>query len=83
MLPNRLRLVKCLEGKMSNNLRKIRKDKGLSQLRLSFMTGIAPSEISRIENGWLRAFPGWRKRLARALGTTEAELFPERGQDGK
>ena len=66
-----------LEEKMRNNLRKIRKERGLSQLRLSFLTGIAPSEISRIENEWQRAFPGWRKRFARALGTTEAEVFPE------
>ena len=41
--------------------------------------------ISRIENGWLRPYPGWRERLAKALGTTEAELFPaEKGtSDGK
>lgn len=68
---------------MSNNLRKIRNEKGLSQLRLSFLTGIPPGDISRIENGWLRPYPGWRRRLAKALGATEAELFPtERKQDG-
>ncbi|MBT9166118.1 MAG: hypothetical protein DDT25_00791 [Chloroflexi bacterium] len=60
-----------------NKLRETRKAKGLSQLRLSFLTGIAPCEISRIENNWLRPYRGWRQRLARALGTTEAELFPE------
>jgi len=59
-----------------NNLQKVRKEKGLSQLKLSMMTGIAPGDISRIENNWLKPYPGWRKRLARALGTTEAELFP-------
>ena len=63
---------------MNNKLQKIRKEKGLSQLKLSMMTGIAPGDISRIENGWLRPYPGWRKRLAKALGVTnEAELFPE------
>ena len=61
-----------------NRLQRIRKDKGLSQLKLSMMTGIAPGDISRIENNWLKPYPGWRKRLARALGVTEAELFPER-----
>jgi transcriptional regulator with XRE-family HTH domain len=60
-----------------NNLREIRKRKGLSQLRLAMVTGISPWDISRIENGWIRPYEGWRKRLTRALGVTEAELFPE------
>ena len=59
-----------------DNLRKIRKLRGLSQLRLSFLTGIPAGDISRIENLWLRPYRGWRKRLARALGTTEGDLFP-------
>jgi len=59
-----------------NNLAKIRKQKGVSQLRLSLLTGIAPGDISRIENNWIRPYPGWRKRLAKALGTTETKLFP-------
>lgn len=80
MVANGQKSVKYLEGKMTNNLRRIRKEKGLSQLRVSFLTGIAPNEISRIENGWLVPFPGWRKRLARALGTTEAELFPGKSE---
>lgn len=65
-----------------NRLRDIRKAKGFSQLKLALMTGIPPSEISRIENGWLKPYPGWRKRLARALGTTEAELFPAEEKQG-
>ena len=59
-----------------NRLKEIRKGKGLSQLKLAFMTGIAPGEISRIENSWLKPYPGWRKRLSRALGVPETELFP-------
>ena len=62
---------------MSNKLKEIRNQRGLSQLRLSFRTGIPPGDISRIENDWLRPYPGWRKRLARALGITEAKLFPD------
>jgi len=66
---------------LKNNLQEVRKQRELSQLRLSFLTGIPPSDISRIENGWLKPYPGWRKRLARALGVSEAELFPiEKGE---
>lgn len=62
-----------------NKLKEIRKERGLSQLKLSFLTGIQPSDISRIENGRLRPFPSWRERLAKVLGETEAELFPAVG----
>lgn len=68
-----------------NKLQIARKEKGLSQLKLSLMTGIAPGDISRIENDWLKPYPGWRKRLSRALGTPELELFPTEekvGSDG-
>ncbi|MFC2034881.1 helix-turn-helix domain-containing protein [Chloroflexota bacterium] len=67
-----------------NRLKELRNKQELSQLRLALLTGIAPSDISRIENNWLYPYPGWQKRLARALGTTEAELFPpsKGGDDG-
>ena len=60
-----------------NNLQKVRKARGLSQLKLSYLTGIQPCEISRIENGWIRPWPAWRRRLAKALSTPQAELFPD------
>lgn len=72
-----------MQHKVQNKLSAVRKSKGLSQLRLSFLTGIPPSDISRIENGWLVPYPGWRKRFARALGATEHEIFPNGGVDGK
>ncbi|MFC1933650.1 helix-turn-helix transcriptional regulator [Chloroflexota bacterium] len=62
---------------MNNKLKEFRNKKGLSQLRLALLTGISPWDISRIENDWIRPYPGWRKRLAKALGVTEKELFPE------
>jgi ribosome-binding protein aMBF1 (putative translation factor) len=61
-------------------LREERQRRGLSQTKLSGMTGIASTDISAIENGWKKPFPGWKKRIARALGVhgTEAErLFEE------
>jgi transcriptional regulator with XRE-family HTH domain len=60
-----------------NRLKEFRNKRGLSQLRLALVTGISPGDISRIENGWLKPYHGWRKRLARALNITEKELFPE------
>ncbi len=60
-----------------NLLKEIQTKKGFSQLTLAKLTNIAPTDISRIENGWIRPYAGWRKRLARALGVSEKELFPE------
>ena len=68
-----------------NSLKDIRTKRGFSQLTLAKLTNLAPTDISRIENGWVRPYTGWRKRLARALDTTESELFPaeQGGSDGK
>lgn len=69
---------------MSNLLKEIRTEKGLSQLGLAKLTNISPSDISRVENGWLRPYPGWRKRFAKALNTPVDKIFPcEVAQDGK
>ena len=70
------RRIKEIKEVQVNRLKEARREKGLSQLRLAFLTGIPPSEISRVENGWIRPYPSWRQRFARALGVTEAELFP-------
>ena len=67
-----------------NRLKETRSTRGFSQLTLAKLTNIAPTDISRIENGWLYPYPGWRKRLAKALFVTEQELFPtEGGSDGR
>lgn len=61
-------------------LRKERERRGLSQTKLSAMTGIASTDISAIENGWKRPFPGWKKRIVKALGIYGPEadrLFEE------
>lgn len=68
---------------MQNRLRQIRKEKGLSQLKLSYMTGIPPWDISRVENNWVVPYPGWRKRFSRALGVSESDLFGDGGHDGR
>lgn len=61
----------------TNNLRKIRKEKGLSGLELSRRARIAPNALSLLERGYLPAYPNWRKRCAQALGVEEDVLFPE------
>lgn len=61
-------------------LREERLRRGLSQTKLSIMTGIASTDISAIENGWKKPFPGWKKRIAGALEVEDSEaewLFEE------
>jgi transcriptional regulator with XRE-family HTH domain len=58
-------------------LRRERTMRGWSLQRVADLTGISQSDLSRLERGGLPAFPGWRKRLARAFRADERELFPE------
>jgi len=47
------------------------------------MTGIHPSDISKMESGRFPCFSGWRKRIAEALEWPEGridELFAEEEQ---
>jgi len=60
---------------MMNRLRDERKRQGLTQFELGKLANIHPVEIGRIERGIIKPFPGWRKRLAEALGVPEEELF--------
>ena len=62
-----------------NAMREERKKKGWSQVTLSLKTGgIAPSDLSAVENGRKVPHPGWRRRIARALKIDETTLFGER-----
>lgn len=57
-----------------------RQRRGISQVKLSGITGIASTDISAIENGWKKPFPGWKRRISKALGVTGPEadkLFEE------
>ena len=62
---------------MNNEVKKTRKNKGLSQFELSKLSNITQSDISQIENGKIYPYQGWRKRLSEALEVPEKELFPE------
>ena len=59
-----------------NYLREKRIEKGLSQTRLSHLVNVPSSLISDIEQGQRQPYPRAKRELARALGTTENDLFP-------
>jgi len=58
-------------------IRRIREEKGLSQLRVALDAGMGPSALSQIENG--KRNPSGRSllKLARALDVGVADLFPK------
>lgn len=59
-----------------SKLRQKRVLKGLSQYELRALTGIHPSKISLMENGFIKPREDEIKRLAEALGVNEDDLFP-------
>lgn len=58
-----------------NNLKSARKSKGLSQFELAKLSNVTPSDISRLENNKIYAYPGWRKRIAKALGVEVEQIW--------
>ena len=60
-------------------LRRLRRERALSQRDLSRMTGIAFDTISRLETGKQRAQPRTIRKLADALGVEPRELMKEVG----
>ena len=61
-------------------MRRIRRERALSQRDLSRMTGIAFDTISRLETGKQRAQPRTIRKLADALGVEPKESM--KGEDG-
>ena len=58
-------------------LRRLRKERLLTQQELSRMTGISQDGISQFETGKREAQPGTIKKLAEALGVEPKELMKE------
>jgi transcriptional regulator with XRE-family HTH domain len=56
-------------------LRRLRRERALSQRDLTLMTGIAFDTISRLETGKQRAQPRTIRKLADALGVEPKELM--------
>ena len=61
---------------MKNKVRIMRLKLGISQTKLAAQVGIAQGQLSNVELGKLRAWPKMRRDIARALGVSETELFP-------
>lgn len=74
--------VSTTERQTMLRLTQERKRQGLSQAALARRTGIHPAAISQLETGTAHPWPGWKARLARALGVPGDELF-ERVDDGQ
>lgn len=56
---------------------KIRQNQNLTQGALSRMTEISACNICRLENGKVYPYPGWRKRIGKALNVDPDILFKE------
>lgn len=62
-----------------NRIRQQRERRGMSQSKLACMIGMAGSTLSNLELGKWKPYPKARRDIAKALGVTEGELFPEEG----
>lgn len=64
-------------------VRRMRQEKGYSQEEFSFRVGLHQTYVSSVERGERNVTIGTADRIARALGTTMADLFGEleRGPD--
>lgn len=60
-----------------NKLKVARFKKGRTQIQLFKETGIWPSRISYIENGYMGAKEAEKTKLSKALGVKNDWLFPE------
>ena len=49
--------------------------KGISKYRLAKLTNIHPSGIYNALNGKIPFYPGWKKRISKALEIPEEDLF--------
>ena len=60
-----------------SRLRRLRRERALSQRDLSRITGIAHDSISQLETGKREAQPKTIRKLAEALGVEPSELMKE------
>lgn len=77
--------LRSLSIRWAHSIRNARAQAGLTQADLARRTGITQQLISQYEGGLVRPTDERRIVLARALGTTVADLFPypDDGEDGE
>lgn len=56
-------------------LEAVMNEKSVTRNKLSKLTGIAPTDIYGALNGDKKLFPGWKRRIADALGVSESDIF--------
>lgn len=59
------------------NLELIRRKKGWTQKELTQRSGVSNGVICNLEKGRVYPYPGWKRKLAAALGVEESTLFDE------
>jgi transcriptional regulator with XRE-family HTH domain len=68
----------CVEEVMTMvRLKAERLKRGWTQQELGFYASVSAADISRIERGWMKPYPGPAARLAQVLGLTPKELLEE------
>ena len=58
----------------TTKMRAERLRRGLSQIALSYLSGVSASDVSKIETGKLQPYPSQGERLAQVLGLQPSEL---------
>jgi transcriptional regulator with XRE-family HTH domain len=61
---------------LENNIKKYREEKNFTQLKLAALAEMSPSDLNQVENSKKHPFPKWRKKISKALGRSEKEVFP-------
>jgi transcriptional regulator with XRE-family HTH domain len=63
-------------------LKRLRKDRVLSQRELARMAGLTHVTVWRLENGFTEAHPQTIRKIAKALGVEPRELTKQEERDG-
>lgn len=72
-----------MDLKPCKTMKRERIGRGWTQAELARRTGINRVDITLLELGGRQAFPGWRRRIAKAFRMKETDLFPEVLGDGE
>jgi len=64
-----------MAGNLGRNLRRLRKERELTQEEVGHRSGVHPTEVSRIEAGKRDPQVSTVERLAKALGVSASDLL--------